>query len=321
MKKPNSAAPRPATIGAASSAGSIGSAELRRQQPGGIGAEAEIGGVAEADDAADADQEVEAEGGEREAQHLDGDLGEVGVAGQRQQPAASQAAPRRQMLLGAGRSAAGSTMPSGSTTRAWPASGLPSRPQGRTTSTSAISRNTSTSVILGKTRMPKACSSPIISAARKAPGTEPMPPTTVTTKASAITEMSICGLAASLGVCSAPPRPGQGGAEEQRAGEQQRLVDAERADHLAILRRGPHQHAEARPVHQQPEQRPAPAGPWRSGTARRRESGGRGCRRRRRSPGARGPRMSSGPQILITRSCTTSTTPKVASSWNSSGTR
>ena len=98
-------------------------------------------------------------------------------------------------------------MPSGSTTRVWPASGRPIRPQGRTTSTSAIIRNTSTSVIFGKTRMPKACSWPISSAARKAPGTEPIPPTTVTTKASAITEMSMCGLAASLGVCSAPPSP------------------------------------------------------------------------------------------------------------------
>ena len=52
----------------------------RHEQPGRVGAEAEVGGMPEADDAADADQEIQAEGGEREAQHLDRDLDEVGIA-------------------------------------------------------------------------------------------------------------------------------------------------------------------------------------------------------------------------------------------------
>ena len=87
------------------------------------------------------------------------------------------------------------------------AAGLPSRPQGFTTSTAAISRKTSTSVIFGNTRMPKAWSWPMMSAARNAPGTEPIPPTTVTTKASVMTEVSICALAGTRGICKAPPRP------------------------------------------------------------------------------------------------------------------
>ena len=61
----------PAISGAATSAGSIGSPSLVDAEPRAIGAEAEIGGMAEADDAADADQEVQAEGGQREAQNLD----------------------------------------------------------------------------------------------------------------------------------------------------------------------------------------------------------------------------------------------------------
>jgi hypothetical protein len=48
-------------------------------------------------------------------------------------------------------------------------------------------------------------------------------------------------------------QPGEERAEEQRPGEEQRLIDAERADHLAVLPRGADQHAEARPVQDQPQ--------------------------------------------------------------------
>ena len=50
------------------------------------------------------------------------------------------------------------------------------------------------------------------------------------------------------------PQSGERRAEKERAREQQRLVDAERRHHLAILGRGPHQHAVARLVHQQPQE-------------------------------------------------------------------
>ena len=45
------------------------------------------------------------------------------------------------------------------------------------------------------------------SAATKAPGIEPMPPTTTTTKAEPMMLRSISRLAGSRGSCSAPPRP------------------------------------------------------------------------------------------------------------------
>ena len=66
-------------------------------------------------------------------------------------------------------------------------------------------RKVRTRVISGNTQMPKAVSSPIRSAARKAPSTLPMPPTTTTTKASAMIRRSMSWATASRGSWSAPP--------------------------------------------------------------------------------------------------------------------
>ena len=55
--------------------------------------------------------------------------------------------------------------------------------------------------------MQKALATPIRMAARNAPPMLPSPPTTVTTKASAMTARSRSRLAGSRGICSAPPRP------------------------------------------------------------------------------------------------------------------
>ena len=160
QKKPNSAAPQP---------GEQRRGEQRRlhrqtpslghQQPRRIGAEAEVGGMAEADDAADADQEVQAEGGEREDQHLDRDLD----AGRRRRPAAARssddASARRPAILlrpAEARELAGCPPAAPRAPRPPPAG--PSGPRAAPPAPAAISRNTSTSVILGKTRMPKACS-------------------------------------------------------------------------------------------------------------------------------------------------------------------
>ena len=98
------------------------------------------------------------------------------------------------------------------------AGGLPNRPKGRTTSTSAMIRNSTTRVSLEKTMsspnhctvptpMQKALATPIRMAARNAPPMLPSPPTTVTTKASAMTARSRSRLAGSRGICSAPPSP------------------------------------------------------------------------------------------------------------------
>ena len=94
----------------------------------------------------------------------------------------------------------------------------PIRPQGRQTSTTAITRNSATSVSLEKLKsMPNHCTVPmpthialisaINSAATNAPGIEPMPPTTTTTNASPMLSRSRLSEAGSRGNCSAPPRP------------------------------------------------------------------------------------------------------------------
>ena len=53
--------------------------------------------------------------------------------------------------------------------------------------------------------MQNALTMAISTAATKAPGIEPMPPTTTTTKASPISARSRLRLAGSCGICSAPP--------------------------------------------------------------------------------------------------------------------
>jgi hypothetical protein len=68
---------------------------------------------------------------------------------------------------------------------------LPNRPHGRITSTTAISKNTSTSEIFGRIRMPNALSSETRIAATKAPSIEPRPPITTITKISTMMRRSI----------------------------------------------------------------------------------------------------------------------------------
>ena len=55
--------------------------------------------------------------------------------------------------------------------------------------------------------MPKAPRTPMRIEARRAPHTEPMPPTTTTTNASTITVVSITVVRATRGTCRAPARP------------------------------------------------------------------------------------------------------------------
>ena len=67
----------------------------------------------------------------------------------------------------------------------------------------SVTPNTSTS----PSAMQKALVTPISAAARNAPGIDPRPPTTVTTKASAMIARSMPRLAGSRGSCSAPANP------------------------------------------------------------------------------------------------------------------
>ena len=97
-------------------------------------------------------------------------------------------------------------------------SGLPIRPHGRTIKTKAITTNSATSVSLEKAMVKppnstvpmathKAFTSAINNAAIKAPGMEPIPPTTTTTNASLMVTMSKPTCAGSRGNCKAPPQP------------------------------------------------------------------------------------------------------------------
>ena len=67
----------------------------------------------------------------------------------------------------------------------------------------SVTPNTSTS----PSAMQKVLVTPISAAARNAPGIDPRPPTTVTTKASAMIARSMPRLAGSRGSCSAPANP------------------------------------------------------------------------------------------------------------------
>ena len=68
-----------------------------------------------------------------------------------------------------------------------------------------------------------------------------MPPTTTTTKASPIAIRSVARFAGSRAHLQRAAETGKERAERKHRREQHRLVDAERADHFAVLRRRAHQ--------------------------------------------------------------------------------
>ena len=70
-----------------------------------------------------------------------------------------------------------------------------------------MARNMTTGLSWGRSRTPKAWSSPMMTLARKAPVMLPMPPITTTTKAAAIVLVSISRLAPPFGSWMAPARP------------------------------------------------------------------------------------------------------------------
>ena len=175
--------------------------------------------------------------------------------------------------------------------------------------------------IFGNTRMPKALSTPMSTEASSAPHTEPIPPITTTTNASTITVVSITVVSATRGHLERAGEPGQKRAQDEHAGEEPRLVDAERRDHLAVLRGGADQHTPARPVEDEPEQRRDERAEDEHREVVGRARAGPTTRTEPRSPGASGPVLLSAPQTKRTASATTSTSAKVSRSWYSSGAR
>ena len=211
------------------------------------------------------------------------------------------------------------------------ACGLPIRPQGRHTSTTAITTNSTTRVSLENDKatpptstrpiqMHSAFSSAISNAATKTPGSEPMPPTTTTTKAAPMVCMSSSRLAGSRGSCSAPPSPASKAPRANtlvnsqawftpRAPTISRSCVAARTSVPQRVRCSSHHRAAST------------TGPMAINS---RSYAGNGRPRtltEPSSPGARGPNSSSGPQAHSTASFTTSTSAKVANSCSSSGAR
>ena len=273
--------------------------------------------MAEADDAADADQEVQAEGGQREAQHLDRHLDRVGVADERQRQQ-DHARRRDGDVLGAPEALQphdALRQHHAGLTRLGPAHQAPGphhqhqRHQQEHQHQRDLGEDQDAEGLqLGDQQRRQERSRHRAHAAHHRHDEGLGDDGDVHVR-----------VGGELGRLQRAAEPGQRRAEEQRAGEQQRLVDAQRAHHLAVLRRRPHQHAEARLVHQQPQgaqhQRPHGDQEQLVGGKAMAEDVDRAAQPRRARP-----RMSSGPQTVSTMSCTARTTPKVASSWNSSGT-
>ena len=79
-----------------------------------------------------------------------------------------------------------------------------------------------------------------------------MPPTTVTTKAFGDDRQIHARIGGDARDLECAAETGEERAEKQRSGEEHRLIDAERRHHVAILRRGADQDAEAGLSQQQP---------------------------------------------------------------------
>ena len=198
------------------------------------------------------------------------------------------------------------------------ASGRPRSPQGRTTSTIAMTRNSSTRVACGNTTMPKAWTSPTSTAARKAPTMLPMPPMTTTTKTSTMMPRSMDRLAAWRGICNAPPSPAMNAPSTK--------TEVNRT--FWLMPSAPtisRSWVAARTVMPQrvrwnsSHRAPRASGPRTTSISSYSGKGDPRMVTAPSSPGARGPNRSSLPQTVRVRSWIARTRPKVASNWKISG--
>src|SRR6185436_410770 len=168
--------------------------------------------------------------------------------------------------------------------------------------------------------MQNALISPISNAARNAPGIEPRPPTTTTTKASETTDRSISKFAGSRGIASAPPRPARLAPRANTAVNSQRWFTPSapvisRSSVAARIRipkrvRVSRKCSSANTAGPSMIRNRSYFGNWRPAISI-----------ASRKPGARGPSRSSAPQAQSAKSLITSTRAKVASSCSSSGAR
>src|SRR6185295_18199634 len=144
--------------------------QLRERDAAAVGAEAVVRGVAEGEQPGVAVEQVEAHGEQAEYQHLGGH-GAVGhdEREDREEDPEGEHRVRRDAKRAAPEHAHSSR----------PAS--PKRPLGRTSSTTAITRNTMMSAALGMKRVVRPTTWPMSSPATTAPSRLPMPPTTMTT--------------------------------------------------------------------------------------------------------------------------------------------
>ena len=166
--------------------------------------------------------------------------------------------------------------------------------------------------------MHMALSTPMITAARKAPGMLPMPPTTTTTNTSASIVRSMVSTAGSRGIWIAPPRPAR---NEPSANT---LVNSHAwftpsAPAISRSSVAARTSVPQRVRVSSSQSRPSTIGP---STIRNRSYSGNclpAMSTAAPRPGARGPSRSSGPQTQSAKSRTINTSAKVASSCNSSG--
>src|SRR5262249_44364398 len=148
-----------------------GPAELRERDPRPVGAEAEVGGVAERQEAGVAVEQVEADREETIDEHLRGQR----LVGNDERQDREEGDDRHAGML-RDPPEDGSHVPYSARP------GSPKRPLGRTRSTTAMTRNTTISAILGAKKLVTLTTSPIRRPATTAPKRLPMPPTTTTTK-------------------------------------------------------------------------------------------------------------------------------------------
>ena len=282
--QPNAAATAPAAIGAASSASGIGSGQRLGGQRRGIGAEAEPGRMAEAGHAARPHHHVQ-RGGEQHRDQTPRSAPRAGTGrqttaqpptGQQLQPASQRSAGAAGRISGVGLRLAHASAPA-----------RPSSPFGRKTSTAAITANTSTSVACGSSTTPNACSN--ADQQRREIGARQAAEAADHDDHESVGDRRTDPFAGSpmpSGSASAPPRPGQSGAEREHDSEKLALIDAQGGNHVAVCGGGAHQRAPARAVQQQP-QRPEHHRPdARSATGRRAETAASASRRSRASTAA-----------------------------------
>src|SRR6266478_5805263 len=168
--------------------------ELGQRNPRPVGAQAEVGGVAEREEARVPVEEVEPDGEEA----VDEDLGRERLVRNEE---GEHREEEQECQDGMGADPGGEPRPHSRS----PAS--PSSPLGRTSKTTAMTTNTMISESLGATKVVRPTTSPIMRPANTAPARLPMPPTTTTTNASITTVTPISACTPRIGPASTPARP------------------------------------------------------------------------------------------------------------------